>query len=235
MPYTPNRRLNLNNASYKVGQNSSYHSDYLKSSETKSKMPSGYNEGEEMHHLVPAELFGAFVQNLNQRDAEIVINRANQLGIRVGNDPANFVGLNKMTEHVRNKDNPNTAHGLLDDLGLESTELSGSQRSQFRELQHKIADAPLQTRLDALPDFVSMIAEPSIEIGRSFRPMANNIEANKRLYAEEIKNEAARETAAHYKDLASEYLGVPSTTNKGLGGPELTKLIKGIKAMEDVF
>ena len=235
MPYTPKRRVNLNQASYKVGQDDSYHSDYVKSTETKSLMPSGYNKGEDMHHLVPAELFGAFVQNLNRRDAEIVINRANQLGIRVGNDPANFVGLNRMTEHLRNDSNPNTVHAQLDAMGLESSELSGPQRAQFKALQDKLADAPLQTRLDALPDFVSIIAEPSIEVARGYRPMANNIEANKRLYEEEIKNEAARETAAHYKDLASEYLGLPGTTKKSLGGPELTALIKGIQAVDDIL
>ena len=103
---------------------------------------------------------------LSRRDAEIVINRANQLGIRVGNDPANFVGLDRMTEHLRNDSNPNTVHAQLDAMGLESSELSGPQRAQFKALQDKLADAPLQTRLDALPDFVSIIAEPSIEVAR---------------------------------------------------------------------
>ena len=195
--YQKNRDINLKQGSFKPGENSNYPIDYRKSLETKAAMPSGYNEGEQMHHLVPAELFGAFVQNLPRREVEIIINRANQLGIRVANDPANFIGLDTFKEHLRNDDYPNTIHSQLDDLGLESSELEGIERKQFYNLLNKIADSPLQTRLDALPDFVTYIAEPAIELGRTFRPKAQGIEANKTQYAKEIAEEAARERIMH--------------------------------------
>ena len=193
-------------------------------------MPSGLNKGEHMHHLVPAEIFGAFVQNLSRKEAEIVINRANELGIRVGNDPANFIGLDGLKEHLRNAENLNTIHRQLDDIGLESSELSGADRDQFYGLLNKIASSPLQTRLDALPDFVTFIAEPAIELGRKFRPEAQGIEKNKVQYAQEVAAEAIREKMAHARQNAADKYGVPLNLNTGnsqnaMGGKTLTKLI----------
>ena len=231
--YQPSRSTNLRKASHIPGTDENYALDYVKSPATKAAMPSGYNEGEQMHHLVPAELFGAFVQNLSRQEAEIVINRANELGIRVGNDPANFIGLDKMTEHLRNDTYDNTVHSQLDDIGLESTELSGSNRAQFRGLLNKIASSDVKTRLAALPDFVTYIAEPSIEIGRSFRPSAQGLEANKKQYQQEVKEEASRELRDHYRDLGSGDLPtkLPSGDAQGAqGGKELTQMIKNIKS-----
>ena len=89
-----------------------------------------------------------------------------------------------------------TVHSQLDDIGLESTELSGKQRAQFRGLLNKIATSDVKTRLDALPDFVTYIAEPAIEAGRGFRPQAQGISQNKEQYKLEIAEEAARDTEA---------------------------------------
>jgi len=192
-------------------------------------MPSGYKKGEQMHHLVPAELFGAFVQNLSRQEAEIVINRANELGIRVGNDPANFIGLDKLTEHLRNDKYSDTVHGQLDDIGLESTELAGENRKQFKGLLNKIAGAPVSARLEALPMFVEYIAEPAIEIGRSKRPCAYGIQDNKALYQQELKEERLRELRAH----EAESLGVPSkVTETEARGKALKQLLKGIQALD---
>ena len=217
------------------GQNSSYNYEY-KSPTIRDNMPSGYKEGEQMHHLVPAELFGAFVQNLSRQEAEIVINRANALGIRVGNDPANFIGLDKLTEHLRNDTYSNTVHSQLDDMGLESTELSGEQRAQFRGLLNKIATSDLQTRLDALPDFVTYIAEPAIEAGRGFRPQAQGISQNKEQYKREIAEEAARELKQHYIELGAGDLPVTvdNAQNKQ-GGKPLTQLIQGLRNTDKVL
>jgi len=217
------------------GQNSSYNFEY-KSPTIRDNMPSGYKEGEQMHHLVPAELFGAFVQNLSRQEAEIVINRANELGIRVGNDPANFIGLDKLTEHLRNDKYSGTVHSQLDDMGLESTELSGEQRAQFRGLLNKIATSDVQTRLDALPDFVTYIAEPAIEAGRSFRPQAQGVSQNKAQYQREIAEEAARELKQHYMELGAGDLPltVDNAQNKK-GGKALTQLLAGIRNTDKIL
>ena len=238
--YQKDRNINLKLGSFKPGTNENYAIDYVKSPETKAAMPSGYNKGEQMHHLVPAELFGAFVQNLSRREAEIVINRANQLGIRVGNDPANFIGLDELTEHLRNDDNPNTIHSQLDNLGLESAELRGAERKQFYNLLNKIADSPLQTRLDALPDFVTYIAEPAIELGRTFRPKAQGIEANKAQYAKEVAEEAKRERRLHAIEKGADVLNMDTKLKTGNsqnaeGGKQLTDLIKAVQNVNTVF
>ena len=224
MSYKFDRGTNIRQASFKPGQDESWNYEY-KTPTIREKMPSGYNTGEQMHHLVPAELFGAFVQNLNRQEAEIVINRANELGIRVGNDPVNFIGLDKLTEHLRNDTYSNTVHSQLDTMGLESTELSGKDRQQFRGMLNKISSSPLQTRLDALPDFVTYIAEPAIEAGRSFRPKANSVLQNKEQYKKEVQEERLREIRNHN----AEELGVPSrVTESEARGKVLTQLIQGL-------
>lgn len=223
--YLRDRGINLKQSSYRPGELDAYNAEY-KSKSTREQIPSGYRKGEQMHHLVPAELFGAFVQNLSQQEAEIVINRANALGIRVGNDPANFVGLDKMSEHLRNDKYSNTVHQQLDDIGLESSELAGEQRAQFYGLLDKIANSPLKTRLEALPDFVTYIAEPAIEIGRSFRPQAQGIAANKAQYANELKQERDLALQAY----AAETVGVPAVVSEtDAKGTALTKLLSNIK------
>ena len=214
------------------GQNSSYNFEY-KTPAIRDNMPSGYNKGEQMHHLVPAELFGAFVQNLSRQEAEIVINRANELGIRVGNDPANFIGLDKLTEHLRNDTYSNTVHSQLDDIGLESTELSGDQRAQFRGLLNKISSSDVETRLAALPDFVTYIAEPAIEAGRGFRPQAQSISQNQAQYKREVAEEAARELKQHYIELGAGELPVTVDNAQGkAGGKPLTQLLQGIRNID---
>jgi len=238
--YAKKRSTNLKQASFIPGTDNNYPIDYVKSDETKAAMPSGYRQGEQMHHLVPAEIFGAFVQNLPRHEAEIVINRANELGIRVGNDPANFIGLDALTEHLRNDSNPNTIHTFLDNMGLESSELGGADRKQFYGLLNRIASSPVNARLDALPDFVSYIAEPAIELGRGYRPTALGIADNKAKYAQEVAEEAAREHMMHNREAAAAALGVPVATSSGntqdaQGGKDLTKLLRGLKAMDAVF
>ena len=236
--YQRNRSTNLRQASYIPGTEDNYALDYRQSPATKAAIPSGYNEGEQMHHLVPADLFGAFVQNLSPDEARIVINRANALGIRVGNDPANFVGLDQFGEHLQTKENPNAVHGLLDNMGMESDELKGTQRNQYFKMRDNIASLPLKTRLEILPDFVSYIAEPAIEAGRSFRPTAQGIAANKKQYQQEIKEEAARELQAHYRDIGSGNLPtkLPSGDSQtAQGGKELTQLLQSIRNMDKVF
>ena len=238
--YSRDRQTNLKQASFIPGADSNYAIDYVKSPETRAAMPSGYKEGEQMHHLVPAEIFGAFVQNLPRNEAEIVINRANELGIRVGNDPANFIGLEKLTEHLRNDLHPNTVHSFLDNIGLESAELSGENRQQFYGLLNRISGSPLKARLDALPDFVNFIAEPAIEIGRGFRPTAQGIEANKAQYAREVAEEAARERKQHNIEEAAYALGLPLKPRTGdaqgaAGGKDLTNLLKALKTVDAVF
>lgn len=233
--YQKSRNANLKQASFIPGLDNNYPLDYVSSVETKAGMPSGFNKGEHMHHLVPAEIFGAFVQNLSRQEAEIVINRANELGIRVGNDPANFIGLDGLKEHLRNEENLNTIHRQLDDIGLESSELSGADRDQFYGLLNKIANAPLQARLDALPDFVTYIAEPAIELGRKFRPKAQGIKENKAQYAQEVAAEAIRERIAHAREKAAYEYGVPLTPSTGnsqsaMGGKDLTKLVGAVLA-----
>ena len=238
MSYEAKRSLNLKQANFKPGMDDSWDSDYVRSTTTRSQMPSGYKEGEQMHHLVPAELFGAFVQNLSRQEAEIVINRANELGIRVGNDPANFIGLDKLTEHLRNDTYSGTVHSQLDDMGLESTELAGEQRAQFRGLLNKIASSDVNTRLAALPDFVTYIAEPAIEAGRRFRPQAQGISENKAQYKREVAEEANRERSEHYKELGAGHL--PTRLSVGnaqgaQGGKELTELVRGVQNLDFVI
>ena len=224
MSYKFDRGTNIRQASFKPGQDESWNYEY-KTPTIREKMPSGYSRGEQMHHLVPAELFGAFVQNLSRQEAEIVINRANELGIRVGNDPANFIGLDKLTEHLRNDTYSNTVHSQLDTMGLESTELSGIDRQQFRRMLNKISSSPLNTRLDALPDFVTYIAEPAIEVGRSFRPKANSVLQNKEKYKKEVQEERLREIRNH----TAEKLGVPlRVTESEARGKVLTQLLQGL-------
>jgi len=235
--YARSRETNLKQASFRPGQEKSWNYEY-KTPTIRDKMPSGYNKGEEMHHLVPAELFGALVQNLSKQEAEIVINRANELGIRVGNDPANFIGLDKLTEHIRNDSYKNTVHRKLDDIGLESSELSGADREQFLGLQEKFANAPLEARLKALPDFVTYIAEPSIEKGREFRPQAQGIAQNKKQYQQEILDERNRELQDHerelqesYRETGAESMGLSQKYN----AKDLNSLITGIRMMDEML
>ena len=236
--YQKNRNVNLRQASFIPGANDNYPLAYVSSAETKAAMPSGFNEGEHMHHLVPAEIFGAFVQNLSRQEAEIVINRANELGIRVGNDPANFVGLDGLTEHLRNDSNPNTIHAKLDDIGLESSELAGADRAQFYGLLDKISSSPLQTRLEALPDFVTYIAEPAIELGRGYRPKAQGIKENKAQYAQELADEAKQQQIAFMREEGASAYGVPVVLRSGnsqaaAGGKDLTNLLKAVRNDKD--
>ena len=232
--YQKDRDLNLKLGSYIPGADTNFPLDYRQSAETKAAMPSGFDESEQMHHLVPAELFGAFVQNLTRQEAEIVINRANALGIRVANDPANFIGLDKLTEHLRNDDNPNTIHSRLDDIGLESSELAGEQRAQFYGLLNKIANSSVKTRLEALPDFVAYIAEPAIELGREYRPKAQGIEQNKAQYARELANEVEQEQIAFAREQAASAYGLPlvpksKNSQNAAGGKDLTNLLKAVR------
>ena len=213
---------------------SNYPIAYRESQETKDRIPSGFKETEQMHHIVPAELFGAFVQNLSRQEAEIVINRANALGIRVGNDPANFVGLDKKTEHLRNDEYDNTVHQQLDDLGLESSELAGEHKKQFYGLLNKIASSDLKTRLEALPDFVTYIAEPAMDISRQFRPKANDIATNKKLYQRELKQERDNALREYKMEQAADALGTNylSTVAKENESQVMTA-IKNIKSGVD--
>ena len=236
MRYSKDRDLNLYQSSFIPGSNKSfpveYHTDAVRN-----EIPSGYEDNEQMHHLVPAELFGAFVQNLNREEAEIVIDRANQLGIRVGNDPSNFAGLDKMKEHIRNYEYSNTVHSKLDEIGLESSELEGEDRKKFYNLLNKIASSSLKQRLAALPDFVTYIAEPAIEIGRQFRPEAQGILENKKQYAaDKVIKELRSVREADILD-GLEGTGLPRKLPSGndqrkKGGKELSLLLKDIKDMD---
>ena len=224
-----NRALNIQSGNVIPGFNDEkWPDDYRKSEMIKSLVPGGVAQGEHMHHLVPADVFGAFVQNLNPDEAAIVINRANQLGIRVSNDPRNFVGLDPYREHLTNSQYQNTAHDQLDGMGLESSRLEGAARAQYFDLQKKIALSTLQERLAALPDFVKYIAEPSIDIGRSFRSSAQSVDDNKRYYQQELKRERANELAEHQSELGARALGVPRTYKASA----LTKVLNQLKEDE---
>ena len=224
--YIPDRSYNLRQGNYIPGSDGSHNIDYVKSTNIKPQMPSGFNEGEQMHHLIGVESFGPFVQNLSPNEARIVINRANQLGIRVMNAPENFIGVDGLKEHLRNDEYPNTIHSQLDDMGLESSELSGADRAQYKNLQNAIADLPLRTRLDILPDYVTYIAEPSIEVGRQFRPTAHGLAENKALYAREVQDEINQELREHYQELGADAAGL--TTDYSAKG--LTALINDIRS-----
>lgn len=228
--YKRDRSVNIKKASLIPGTDLNHPIDYTKSPEIKANMPSGYRAGEEMHHIIPADLFGAFVQNLDDRESRIVINRANSLGMRVGNDSANFVGLDKLKEHIINDEYSDTIHSRLDDMGLESAHLEGDERKQYFELRDKISSLPLQTRLEILPDFVTYIAEPVMEMTKDFRPNINTVKENKKLYAKELKNERIKEIKDHNIEIGAEALGTEYlSTVSSKNAKEVGKALKHIR------
>ena len=223
------RDINLRLASVRPGEDTSYPVVYTNEA-TRAQMPSGYRSGEEMHHLVGAELVGPFVQGLEPHEVEIMVNRFNSRGIRVGNDPHNFIGVDKKREHILNDEYSNTIHERLGDMGLESSVLEGEELAQFKNLQESISNLPLKTRLEIVDDYIDCILEPAMEVGREFRPNANGIAENKKLYQNEIAQEAQRLEKEHYQELAAESFGTKALSSRAAdNSKEITKAIKVIR------
>lgn len=223
------RDINLRLASVRPGENRSYPVDYTNET-TRAQMPSGYESGEEMHHLAGAELVGPFVQGLEPHEVEIMVNRFNSRGVRVGNDSHNFIGVDKKREHILNHEYKDTIHEQLGDMGLESAVLEGEQLAQFKNLQESISNLPLKTRLAIVDDYIDYILEPAIEVGRKFRPMANGIAENKKLYQNEIAQEARRVEKEHYQELGADAFSTNAVSTRAAdNSKEITKIRKQIK------
>ena len=203
LQFERNRDANLAAANIKPGfdQGKPWAIEHTKSEVIRDNVPGGIRSGEQMHHLIPVDLWSAMIQGRSDRDIAIITNRAHQLGLRPGNDPVNFVGLDPYKEHVTNETYSNTAHDQLNDIGLEIKDLSGPERQQYLDLQTKLVNSDINTILAALPDFGKWVAEPAMEIGRSFRPKAQGIEENKRQYARELAQERIRETQLYEQEM----------------------------------
>ena len=201
MAYVPSRKVNLSQSNYIPGLNNKTRVSEYTIDSIRDAMPSGYVSGEDMHHLVGADQFGPFVQNLSPQEARIVINKANSLGIRPGNDPRNFIGLDPTTEHDYNSSNPNSIHTrLADALGLDPRTFSGEDRNRDFRIKETISNLPVETRLKLLPLFVDNIAEPSIKEGQRLRPSAAGINENKKFYQTELEDERIGELKGHVRD-----------------------------------
>lgn len=201
MTYVPSRKLNLSQSNFIPGLNDKTRVSEYTVDSIRNAMPSGYVSGEDMHHLVGVDQFGPFVQNLSPQEARIVINRAQSLGIRPGNDPRNFIGLDPTTEHDYNSLNPNSIHTRLADvLGLDPRTFSGDDRNRDIRIKQTIAQLPVEQRLELLPLFVDTIAEPSIQEGRRLRPSAAGINENKKFYQTELQSERIGELKDHVRD-----------------------------------
>ena len=201
MTYVPSRKLNLSQSNFIPGLNDKTRVSEYTVDSIRNAMPSGYVSGEDMHHLVGADQFGPFVQNLSPQEARIVINRAQSLGIRPGNDPRNFIGLDPTTEHDYNASNPNSIHTRLADvLGLDPRTFSGDDRNRDIRIKQTISQLPVEQRLELLPLFVDTIAEPSIKEGQRLRPSAAGINENKKFYQTELENERISELKGHVRD-----------------------------------
>ncbi len=201
MAYVPSRKLNLSQSNYIPGLNNKTRVSEHTVDSIRNAMPSGYKPGEDMHHLVGVDQFGPFVQNLSPDEARIVINRANSLGIRPGNDPRNFIGLDPTTEHDYNSLNPNSIHTrLADALGLDPRTFSGEDRNRDFRIKETISNLPVEKRLELLPLFIDNIAEPSIKEGQRLRPSAAGINDNKKFYQTELEDERIGELKGHVRD-----------------------------------
>lgn len=201
MTYVPSRKLNLSQSNYIPGLNNKTRVSEYTIDSIRDAMPSGYVSGEDMHHLVGADQFGPFVQNLSPQEARIVINRAQSLGIRPGNDPRNFIGLDPTTEHDYNSSNPNSIHTRLADvLGLDPRTFSGDDRNRDIRIKQTISQLPVEQRLELLPLFVDTIAEPSIKEGQRLRPSAAGLNENKKFYQTELEDERIGELKGHVRD-----------------------------------
>ena len=199
------RDLALEEGSLRPGfQNKQNYPGY-KSKQAKESMRGGYRKGDEIHHIMTAVEMGApFLDNLNAEDRLTMIRYANSIGIRFANDPANLVAA---TEEVHRGAGPNSMHGMLGDMQLDTSvgmndyetqrDVQEVGRMAVKNFHKKLGQLPLDARKQALSLYAEYVYDPMVEKLVNAGHPINTREQNMKLWDQEVRAEAQQELGFH--------------------------------------
>ena len=172
-----------------------------KTDSVRETMHTGYVEGQDMHHVVGLDQVGPLLQGRPEQEQRLIVNALNAAGVRVGHDGRNLVSQDTETQHGYREKRPGNTHTQLSHLGLEDRTFSGQELINNQNFKNNLTGLSTQSIIqEVVPVFAKYIAEPSMAISRQHNPNVSTIEQNKKLYAQELKDEYVSELAAHKRE-----------------------------------